>query len=85
MCQVNKVSLTLDKLQLSGESLCKLCGVQLLIIHPSWHGVGVGTSYIWAVDQTLHPGESLAMRDYILCQHMYIQAAYTLEMSWGSV
>ena len=36
-CQVNKALLTLDKLQLLLKQ-CKLCGVQLLIAHPSWGG-----------------------------------------------
>ena len=27
-------------------------------------GVGVGTSFVWAVDQTLPSGESLGTRDY---------------------
>ena len=33
-------------------------------LSPTPVGVGVGTSFIWAVDQTLLSGESLATRDY---------------------
>ena len=52
----SKRSLTLDKLQLSLKQ-CKLCGAQYL--SPTPVGVGVETSLIWAVDQTLPSGESL--------------------------
>ena len=48
--------------------------MKAVIAHPSWDvvsglvprlvGMGVGTSLIWAVDQTLPPCESLATRDY---------------------
>ena len=35
-------------------------------LSPTPVGVGVGTSLIWAVDQTLPFGESLATRDYAI-------------------
>ena len=54
-CQVNEASLTLDTLQLSRSNVNSVVRSYL---SPTPVGVGVGTSLIWAVDQTLLPGES---------------------------
>ena len=54
-CQVNEASLTLDTLQLSRSNVNS---VVRSYMSPTPVGVGVGTSLIWAVDQTLLPGES---------------------------
>ena len=51
-CQVNEASLTLDKLQLSRSNVNSVVRSYL---SPTPVGVGVGTSLIWAVDQTLLP------------------------------
>ena len=49
-CQVNEASLTLDMLQLSRGNVNPVVHSYL---SPTPVGVGVGTSLIWAVDQTL--------------------------------
>ena len=49
-CQVNEASLTLDTLQLSRSNVNSVVRSYL---SPTPVGVGVGTSLIWAVDQTL--------------------------------
>ena len=49
-CQVNEASLTLDTLQLSRSNVNSVLRSYL---SPTPVGVGVGTSLIWAVDQTL--------------------------------
>ena len=54
-CQVNEASLTLDTLQLSRSNVNSVVRSYL---SPTPVGVGVGTSLIWAVDQTLLSGES---------------------------
>ena len=51
-CQVNEASLTLDMLQLSRSNVNSVVRSYL---SPTPVGVGVGTSLIWAVDQTLLP------------------------------
>ena len=51
-CQVNKALLTLDTLQLSRSNVNSVVRSYL---SPTPVGVGVGTSLIWAVDQTLLP------------------------------
>ena len=54
-CQVNEALLTLDTLQLSRSNVNSVVRSYL---SPTQVGVGVGTSLIWAVDQTLLLGES---------------------------
>ena len=49
-CLVNEASLTLDTLQLSRSNVNSVVRSYL---SPTPVGVGVGTSLIWAVDQTL--------------------------------
>ena len=62
-CQVNEASLTLDTLQLSRSNVNSVVRSYL---SPTPVGVGVGTSLIWAVDQTLLPGESGYARLHLL-------------------
>ena len=59
-CQVNEASLTLDTLQLSRSDVNSVVRSYL---SPTPVGVGVGTSLIWAVDQTLSSLETLATGD----------------------
>ena len=40
------------------------CTINAVAMKASPVGMGVGTSLIWAADQTLPPCESLATRDY---------------------
>ena len=72
-CQVNEASLPLDTLQLSRSNVNSVVRSYL---SPTPVGVGVGTSLIWAVDQTLLPGESGYAR---LDQRLYsLRESHTL-------
>ena len=51
-------------------------------LSPTPVGVGVGTSLIWAVDQTLPSGESLATRDYA---RLWVRVRLGLGRGTGSI